>query len=158
MSDKPKSAESAEPEIASGGIWAGTRYEGMVKTPAMFRLEAWFASDPPMLSAEEIVRRKAEKIRQQREKDLELAREHNRKILQLTPYGGPQGRKWRPYVDSASACIEHEPSAVDEAAGIREAVAKAARQARMRADPDGTGLYGANETMADIVRRQDETR
>jgi hypothetical protein len=141
MSDKSKSVDVERP-----------------KTPAQLRLEEWFAREPRFLSAEEIIRRKAEKIRQQREEELQLAAEHNRKVLRLTPYGGPRGRKWRPYVDSASACVEHEPTAVDEAAEIREAVAKAARQARMRADPDGIGHYGANETMADIVRRQDETR
>jgi len=118
------------------------------------RLEEHLAN-VPYLSAEEIRRRKEERARREREEELALARERNRKILQLTPYGGPQGRKWRPFVDGVTACTQQEPTAQD---GVREAVARAAREARMRADPEGTGIWGVGETMADVVRRQDETR
>src|SRR6266404_3272615 len=91
-------------------------------------LEEHLAGPIPYLTAEEIG----------------LARERNRKVLQLTPYGGPK-RKWKPFVDKVSACREHEPTSLDELGEIREAVARAAREARMRADPLGTGLYCADE-------------
>jgi hypothetical protein len=102
------------------------------------RLEEWLASPAPYLSAEEIVRRKAEKIRQEKEEELQLARERNRKVLQLSPYGGPQGRKWKPFVDKVSACNEYEPTALDR---VREAVSRAAIGYR---------------TMEDVVQRQEE--
>ncbi len=119
-------------------------------------LEEHLAGPIPYLTAEEIVRRKREKAERKRQEELRLARERNRKVLQLTPYGGPK-RKWKPFVDKVSACREHEPTSLDELGEIREAVARAAREARMRADPLGTGLYCADETIDDVVRRQDET-
>jgi len=121
-------------------------------------LEEHLACPVPYLSAEEIVRRKREKAERERQEELALARERNRKILRLTPYGGPQGRKWQPFVDKVSACVQHEPTALDRIREVQEAVARAAREARMKADPNGLGIWGADETMADIVRRQDETR
>jgi hypothetical protein len=118
------------------------------------RLEEHLAN-VPYLSAEEIRQRKAEQAQRKREEELEVIREHNRKVLQLTPYGGPQGRKWQPYVEGPTSCIQGKPTDLDR---VREDVARAAREARMRADPEGTGIWGVGETMADVVRRQDETR
>jgi hypothetical protein len=120
-------------------------------------LEEHLAGPVPYLSAEEIVRRKREKAEKEREERLALARERNRKVLRLTPYGGPQ-RKWQPFVDKTSAYVHHETTNLDQLVEIRQAVARAAREARMKADPFGAGIWGADETVADVVRRQDETR
>src|SRR5258708_6056037 len=141
MSNNPNSGVEKPPE---GKTWRQV-------------LEEHLAGPIPYLSAEQIVRRKREKAERERQEELELARERNRKVLRLTPYGGQQGRKWQPWVDKTTACIQSEPTALDEIAEIRQSVAKAAREARMKADPFGTGVYGADETMADVVRRQDET-
>src|SRR5262249_61613406 len=113
-------------------------------------------ANPVFLSAEEIVRRKREKAEKQREEELALARERNQKILRLTPYGGPEGRKWQPYVDGVSAYRQHEPTALEKE--VMRAVSVAARQRRARALANPMNLYGDDETIEDVVRRQDETR
>src|SRR5262249_25047914 len=111
----------------------------------------------PYLSAEEIVRRKREKLEKQREEELALAKERNQKILRLTPYGGPQDRKWRPYVDGVSAYRQHEPTPLEREVMRADSVAARLRRAQALSDP--LNLYGSDEeTMADVVRRQDETR
>src|SRR5262245_64465382 len=88
-------------------------------------LDEHLAGPVPYLTAEEIVRMKAEKAERARQE----ARQANRKVLELTPHGGPQGRRWRPWIDKVSAYSAYEPTALDRIAEVREAVARAAREA-----------------------------
>jgi hypothetical protein len=96
---------------------------------------------------------KAEIARRQ----LEEAHRRNCEVLELIPgKGGKVGRRWRPLVDGPTSAVQADPNAADEIWALRRAVGEAARRARMRADP--LNLYGGEESIDDVVRRQDETR
>ena len=132
-----------------------------VKKSAREALEEWLASDPPYLSAEEIARKKAEQIRREKEEALKRRQEgsgHNRKVLELDPYGRRHHRKWQVSVDKTTSYVQKEPDIGCRIMEIREAVAREARLARMHDDPDNVGGYSEFETIADVIRRQDETR
>src|SRR5262245_18222631 len=115
------------------------------------RLEEHLAN-PVFLSAEEIVRRKREKIEKQREEELRLAKKLNQKQLRITLYCGPKDRKWQLYVDRTSAYRQLEPTPFERE--VMRAVSVAARLRRARALANPINLYGDDETMADVVRRQ----
>jgi hypothetical protein len=91
-------------------------------------------------------------------REYEEAKRHNCEVLELIPgKGGKAGRRWRPLVDKATSYVMMDGSAADEIWELRMRVAAAARRARMRSDP--LNLYGGGEeTIDDVVRRQDETR
>jgi len=66
---------------------------------------------------------------------------------------GRQKRKWIAQPVAASAYVPYEPTSQDALlAETREAVAQAAREARLR-DPSGLGLY-RHETLDELVKRQ----
>jgi hypothetical protein len=91
-------------------------------------------------------------------REYEEAKRANCEVLELIPgKGGRVGKRWQPYVDKTSSYRQVDQTALDEAWELQRRVAEAARRARMRADP--LNLYGGGEeTIDDIVRRQDETR
>jgi hypothetical protein len=90
-------------------------------------------------------------------REYEEARRANCEVLELIPgKGGRVGRRWRPYVDKATAAVQADLSVADELAVLQRKVGEAARRARMRGDP--LNLYGGEESIDDVVRRQDETR
>src|SRR5215469_12902289 len=90
-------------------------------------------------------------------REYEEAKRANCEILEIIPgRGGKVGKRWRPFVDKPSAYVQHEPTGLDREMELRRAVGEAARRARMRSDP--LNLYGGEETIADVVERQDRTR
>ena len=91
-------------------------------------------------------------------REYEEVKRRNCEVLELIPgKGGKAGRRWRPLVDKATSYVMMDGSAADEIWELRMRVAAAARRARMRSDP--LNLYrGGEETIDDVVRRQDETR
>jgi hypothetical protein len=100
---------------------------------------------------------KAEIARRRHAEAERLARAANCSVLEIVPgKGGRVGKKWRMYVDKATSYREVDRSVVDEMWELTQRVGEAARRARMLSDP--LGLYGGEESIDDVVKRQDETR
>jgi hypothetical protein len=104
--------------------------------------ERLLAQPMPDASPEEIARNMA------------LRRRKNAEVFQLNPW---RKQRWTAEPLKTSSYVAVEPTAADQIEELRRAVANAARQERLRADPLGIGLYGV-ESMADTVKRQDDTR
>src|SRR5262249_55757804 len=80
-------------------------------------------------------------------------------VLGIDPWTG-RGRKgrWTPLPDKVTSYTELDQRQFDDAERVRVAVARAARQARARALNNPMNLYGEEEGIDDVVRRQDQTR
>jgi hypothetical protein len=65
----------------------------------------------------------------------------------------PGKRPWVARPVAASSYVGYAPTQADRLEEIRREVAKAAREARLRADRFGLGLW-SRETIDDVVRRQ----
>ena len=76
-------------------------------------------------------------------------------VFELQPW---RYRRWTAEPTKTSSYVAVDPTAADKMEELRRAVADAARRERVRCDPLGIGLYGADETIDDVVRRQDKTR
>jgi len=76
-------------------------------------------------------------------------------VFELKPW---RHRRWTAEPVRHSSYVAVEPTVADKMEELRREVANAARRERMRCDPLGIGIYGAAETIDDVVRRQDKTR
>ena len=80
----------------------------------------------------------------------------NGQVVSLVPWRRKRlNRKWSAYADTGTSAQAYEPTRSDHIRELQDANAAAARAARMDADTDRLGLYGA-ETLDQLVRRQDE--
>src|SRR5262249_25584786 len=90
-------------------------------------------------------------------REYEEAKRANCEVRQIIPgKGGRAGKRWTPYVDKPTGYSQIERSVADEMWELQRRVGEAARRARMRSDP--MNLYGEEESIDDVVKRQDETR
>jgi hypothetical protein len=74
-------------------------------------------------------------------------------VVPLNPW--PVRRKWTAEPVATVNSVRYEPKDIDRLIELRRANAQWAREARMRHDPFGLGLYGQYETIDDVVRRQE---
>jgi hypothetical protein len=100
------------------------------------------------LSPEEIAANAAERARAA---ELERIKKHNCEVLNIS-----RKRPWRPEVDGASSYAAKEPTIFEKQ--VMNYVALAARQRRAEALGNPHSLIGDEETIEDVVKRQDETR
>jgi hypothetical protein len=76
------------------------------------------------------------------------------KAAEVTPLWPWRRRRWTAEPVAATSYVAVEPTTADFLEEARRANARAARDARRRADPLGCGIWVQDETMDEIVRRQ----
>ena len=65
-------------------------------------------------------------------------------------------KSWRPVVDRTSSAMALEPSYADQWKETELEAKRAERQDRRRVDPTGLGIWGGEETIDEVVRRQNQ--
>jgi hypothetical protein len=65
-------------------------------------------------------------------------------------------KAWTVQVDKVSSAVPMELSFTDKMKEAQLEAKRAERQDRRRVDPTGLGIYGDEETIDDVVRRQNQ--
>lgn len=65
-------------------------------------------------------------------------------------------KPWRPIVDKTSSAVEMEPTFADRWKEWELEIERFDRAERRRGDPTGLGVWGVEETIEEVVRRQNQ--
>jgi hypothetical protein len=65
-------------------------------------------------------------------------------------------RRWRVLVDKVSSAVPMDPSFADQWKEAELEAKRMERDERRRVDPTGLGVWGVEETIEEVVRRQNQ--